>query len=338
MSDATTTPVLPTLEAVAAQFAGKSLLAPSLQPEGTVSATPEVATTPEAAPAAPATVDTPAMPVPDPVAAEKVDSAAAKFAALSRREKELRQKEASTQQTLTQTEQRLKAMESQLQARIKDLDEREGKINGAKSPLELLMARGFTYDQATQQVLGGWKAPEVDPLDEKLKPFQERLSKMDILEKELAELRAEKQQEREQQNFTTVMSTIEKTVSSNPDRYEYVTQEGKAGLELIKDVMVQSYESGEQITYDQAADKVEEYYSDLVEKFSATKKAQARLGTKVSETATPATVRASTTTTTTSTPKTLTASMSSAGDSTVDIDKLSKSEALAYLTRKLKFN
>jgi hypothetical protein len=336
------TNALPSLSDVAAQFAGTPILNQSLTKEAKPAAAEvpaESTATPPPGPAIPSAEAEPTGEAREAAVAALAepeapkDPMSAKFAALSRREKAHQQATQKAQTDLKAAEQRIKDTEARLEARLREVEERDQKITGAKTPLELLQSRGFSYMDATTQQLGGWKAPEVDPLAEKLKPFEERLSKVDALEKQLDEYKQQLAQKEQQTNFQTVNNSIKETVKSNVEKYEYVSQFGEQAVDLIRDVMVESYSStGQMLSYEAACDQVEEYYEDeIVKKLLTTNKVKSRFASPATAPKPPQSAPA------TPPSKTLTAAMTTAGAATIDVDKLSPRDAIAYLSKQLKY-
>ena len=275
--------------------------------------------TPEADP--PATPETPA-----PV---KKDPDSSKFAVLSRKEKELRAREQRFQQQQKDWEKRQQEYED----RVKAAEARVDGILKGKRPLDVLKQAGFSYEQATQDVLGGYKPPEPDPLDQKLEPINEKLSKVEQIEQRLLQWEESLKQKENQQNYQLMLDGIKDTLVKGGERFEITAAMGQEGVDLIKDVMVEYYnEHSKLLTYEEAAQQVEEWYEqDLLAKLSQTKKVQSRFKPAEPEPKQPTKKTAEKTA-----PKTLTADMTSGGEATVDIDKMSPKEAIEYLAKRIK--
>lgn len=280
---------------------------------------PKVETTPEPKPE-------------EPKVEPKKDPDSRKFAALSQKERKLREREQQFQKQQREWE----AKQREFDDKFKQLKEREESLTKGKRPLDVLKAAGFSYEQATQDVLGGYKPPEPDPMDQKLEPINQRLSKLDEIEQKLTQWEQSLQAKEQQQNYRLMMDSIKETVEKNQEKYELVHSMGEEGVDLIKDVMVEYYNEHEQLlTYEEACEQVEAYYEqELLERLSKTKKVQSRFKTAEASPTPPASPKPQEK----PQPKTLTADMTSGGEATVDIDKMSPREALEYLSKKLKFN
>lgn len=256
----------------------------------------------------------------------KRDVSASRFGALARKEKELRNQQFSF-------EQRMKGIEE----RENGIRERELRFQQAKRPLDKLKEYGFTHADITQDLLGNWKEPELDPLDEKLKPHKEKWdryeSKSAELEAELNQLKTQLTLKEQKETYNQVIGDIQSVLSDN-DRYELTNTMGKEGLDLIQEVVIEYFNENEiLLDYAAACDIVEEYYEkQIMTKLVGTKKAQSRFAPPA---APKVTTKPSQAPTAPSVPKTLTQSHTTGSQATVDIDSLSKSEALAYLSKKL---
>jgi hypothetical protein len=355
----TTENVMPSIEEVAQKFAGKSMMSSQLTkpaPTAPVQETPPP--TPE--PATPEVPSENAEPTGETAEAvkeqmkeeaaaesapeEKKDPVSAKFAALSKREKQLRDREHKAQADLKAAEDRIKQMEQRLQKQLEEAEAKTKAITEGKRPLDILKAAGFKYEDATADMLGGYQPKEPDPVDQKLQPIQQKLSKLDEVEQRLAKWEQELTQRDQQSNLNTVNTSIKHLITSSNDRYEYLNKMGDNAVDLVRDTMVEWYTThGEMLSYEAACDRVEEYYEEeLVSKLLDTKKVKERFKAPASippKTASSSSQQApkNPTSSSATVPTTLTADMASAGEATIDIDKLPKKDALKILAKQLKF-
>lgn len=256
------------------------------------------------------------------------DKTASRFAALSRKEREVRERQADF-------DRRTKEFE----ARERAVQERDGKITSAKqNPVEALKAMGLSYADITAAMMGNYKAPEEDPVDAKIKPISQRFDKNEVevseLKQKLNDLQNRLAYEEQQKQYADVMSNIKSAAAADTDKYELINSMGSSAYDLVRDVMIEHFkEYNKMLDYSVACDKVEKYYEDeLLSKVSNTKKLRSRVQ--------PEALKAS--------PKpalpkkqqesnTLTNSMATAASANPDIDKMSKEDAIAYLSKKLQF-
>lgn len=343
---------LPSIADIAQQFKGKSMYAASLtkpdpqsdapadvdvQPvtESTETVNTDPANDQPVPESTPDPVqDTPDVPKEPPVAEDPV---AQRFAKLTQREKQQRERDQQFQQREQQLLARMQDMQNQLDAKQKELADREQRLKGAKRPLDVLQAAGFTYEEATRDAIGGYTPKPADPVDEKLKPLYEKLEKLDAVESRLAAREQELEQAKNQNNLQVVNGAIRDVLGSDPDKYEYVSKMGEEGLDLVRETMVQYYQSHKSMmTYEQACDQVESYYADeVVSKLLGTKKAQA--AKKPVEPQTKPQTKPQESAVSQQKPKTITSAMGQSGSQQPDFDKLPKREALAQLAKQLKF-
>ncbi len=235
--------------------------------------------------AAPSVAAEPVSPPPPAAAAPVVEPAATpepkkdpdskRFGALARKEKEIRQRE----QMLAQKEREGVERQRVAEDRVKAAEDRiEGILKG-KRPLDVLKQAGYSYEQATQDVLGGYKPQEPDPLDVRLEPIQQKLSKLEELEQKLSKYETALVEKEQQQNYRLMMDSIKDTIAKGADKFEIVGAMGEEGLDLVKDVMIEYYQANQQLlSYEEACEQVESWYEqELIEKLSKTKKVQNKL-------------------------------------------------------------
>lgn len=308
---------LPSIEDVIAKFMGRGKKESKAAPTPAVTELAVEASSEEEEEVTPAEVVQKAE---VPVAAPK-DLTSSKFAALARREKEARSR-------AEQAERAQKAAEE----RIASIEERSGRFDRLKQdPLGFLKGEGISYSDLTMQALN-MKDPEpVDPMDAKLDPLRKDIE--NLTKKELTELKQQVEllhQDRRNNALREVDSMINDTIKGNGEKYEFLDVLGDEGKQTVRDVMTEYYHSyGKVLTYEEACDKVEEYYSKYADKLSSTKKMQSKFAPKTetkapSKPSTPKEVKQ---------PNTLTNSLSAAQPAT-DLNKLPKHKAIEILAQK----
>jgi len=252
---------------------------------------------------------------------KKPDPMASKFGALARKEKELRAKEEASARRIAEMEQREKM-----------LAEKEERLQSAKSnPLSILKAHGFSYQDATEAVLGNYKEPELDPIDAKIKPYAEKFtaseSKLAKLEAELEALRTERANEQHNASMNQIVKEIKTALDD--DKFEITRTMGNEGIDFVRDIVVEYYKTHERLLdYTEACQIAEDYYEkEYLSKLLDTKKVKARLPSSAPQ-AKPAKQAK----------PTLTNDLATGSGATMDLDSMSKDEAIAYLAKKLQFN
>lgn len=259
----------------------------------------------------------------------KKDPASARFGALSRKEKELRSQ-------MSDFDRRMKEFE----ARENALKEKETRFSQAKRPLDLLKEMGYTYADVTQDLLGTYQEPEPDPLDEKLKPHRERWEKVESesekLAREVEELKNQLVLKEQQETYKQVVGEI-RSILNDQDKYELTNAMGDEGLQLVQEVILEYFQQNEVLLdYAEACDIVEQYYeNEIMNRVLNTKKLKSRVQPTPAASPQPSKPVAS--------PKevkqsnTLTQAHTTASQATVDVDSMSKADAIAYLAKKLQY-
>lgn len=261
---------------------------------------------------------------PPPKEEPKKDFMAAKFAALSRREKQARERE-----------QELERRQAEVEARLAAAAEREAKVGAAKRPLDILKAHGFKYEDVTEDYLGVYKEPEKDPadvkLDERLSPVTKEMETLKTQLEEARNLLAEFQQERQQRAMQEVDSAIVSTAKENG--HECMLAAGDEAVALVKEVITQFYHKNKKVlSYAEACDRVEAYYTDRASKFAETEKIRSKFA---SASVTPAKQKPASEAK--ERPNTLTQAHSSGSRAKPNVDEMPKSDALAFLTSQLRY-
>lgn len=263
-------------------------------------------------------------PAPDPKIAEK-DRASSRFAALARKEKDVRSKLAAAEER----ERLLIEREARIQAEERRFEDARKK----RRPMDALKELGYTYQDVTQDVLGGYEEPKLDPVDEKLNPVREQVTKAtkenEDLRKELQALRDEREQEKRQREYDKGMGAI-RDIAKDVEKYELVSTMGEEAVEMIRDTVVEYWKTHkEELPLAEAAEMVEKFYEEqYLAKLTKTKKLQSRVPQAASTPSASKEVRAPA--------PSLSNSLTTAAKQSVDIDSMSKSDAIAHLAKQLK--
>lgn len=165
---------------------------------------------------------------PEPSAEEQ--KFAAKFAALSRKEKQLRAKERELEARLKQYEQSSQGKEKEIEG-IKNLPERL-----KKDPLGVMKEFGLTYEQLTEIVLNDGKPTQDSVMKEALSPVEKKIAE---LEAKLAEKEAKEQEERLNSTKSGFMKQLKDFTSADTEAYELIEAEG--AHDLVYDVIETHY-------------------------------------------------------------------------------------------------
>lgn len=324
-----TNETLPSIAEIAAKMSTAAEAAPGESKGGTAT-DPAIPAQGDGAVAAVAATTEEAPKVEAPKAEEKKDPSSSRFAALARREKAAREQEATVQRRV-----------SEMEARESAIKEREARFDSSKKrPMAALRELGFTYADLTQDVLGGYKEPEEDPLDKKLKPFKDKWDKfepnVEALQKEVQELKNAIVQRQQTESYDKAMTEIRAT-AADPEKYELINTFGDEAIDLIRDTVVEYFNKNQKLLdYSEACDIVEKYYEEeYLSKLSNTKKFKAKTPTSP---ATPTQTKPTTIPGAKEPKPTLTNRQQTATEAKpVNIDDLPKHEAIAYLAKRLQF-
>ena len=205
---------------------------------------------------------------------EKSDDFSRKFAALSRREKEIRAKEAEYDKRIAELEERLGSFgkkpepepELPIEYRLK------------KDPLRALEDMGLSYDKLTELALNDGKlTPEMQ-----MRLMREELEgdykkKFEELENRLLEKEKSDEQRRYDDIQRGFQNEIEDFVESNADRYELI--KANEANDIIYDVIEEHYnDTGRILDIEEAAEAVENYLEEEAEKIFKLGKFRSKFG------------------------------------------------------------
>ena len=205
---------------------------------------------------------------------EKSDDFSRKFAALSRREKEIRAKEVEYDKRIAELEERLGSFgkkpepepELPIEYRLK------------KDPLRALEDMGLSYDKLTELALNDGKlTPEMQ-----MRLMREELEgdykkKFEELENRLLEKEKSDEQRRYDDIQRGFQNEIEDFVESNSDKYELI--KANEANDIIYDVIEEHYnETGRILDIEEAAEAVENYLEEEAEKLLSLGKLRSKFG------------------------------------------------------------
>lgn len=233
---------------------------------------------PQTAPETPAAekVETP-TPQPEQKVEEKKEDFdyASRFAALSRREKQLVEKE-----------RRLKELEAQYKNQesvTKSWEEKKQLFK--QNPDAIFEEIGMTFDELINKKLGLEQPAEEentpDAIYKKLKADLQ--AELEAKEKAKEEAEQKRRQELEEQENAQVIESFKSemvdAIKKNADKYELINYQGN--YDLVFDVIQQYFDEHDEILpIEQAADHVESYLESLVEGATKLKKIQSKLAPK----------------------------------------------------------
>jgi hypothetical protein len=183
---------------------------------------------------------------------------AAKFAALSRKEKAIRQREVQLQRQMQQLEQRLQAAEAQ----SKEIETYKSLPDRLKrEPLKVLEESGLKFEQLAEMVLNDGK-PTQDML---LNEYEKKVMlKVKELEDKLAQKELKEAEEREAAAIEGFKAQLTDFVNKTED-YELIR--ANDAVDVVFEVIEAHHaETGEILSNKEASDMVEEYLLEEAKK------------------------------------------------------------------------
>lgn len=226
-----------------------------------------VASTPAAAPdVAVEPVETPvSTPPPAPEPAPEQDSMAARFAALSKKEKAIVERE---RQLKEQYESKVQAWERA---------QHDAKTN----PIKYLESIGLTLEDVANHVLSDNAEQPLSPEELRVKQIEDKLAAIEaqkVKEQEEAQLAAQQEyQLMVEKTVSGYKNAITQYLQEHADTYELTGQ--LDSVDLVYDVTEQYYnQTGELLPIDQAVQAVEEYWEAEVERVMQLNKIKTKYG------------------------------------------------------------
>ena len=184
------------------------------------------------------------------------DDFSRKFAALSRREKEIRAKEAEYEKRIADLENRFTVKEPEKEPEVPF----EYKLK--QNPLKALEEMGLSYDKLTELALNdGQLTPDMQ-----MKLMREEIengyqSKYKELENRILEKEKNDEQRRYDDIETGFKNEIESFVSSNPEQFELI--QANEAKDVVYEVIEEHYnETGKILDIKEAAEAVESYLEE----------------------------------------------------------------------------
>jgi len=183
---------------------------------------------------------------------------AARFAALSRKEKQMRQQESKLQQQMQELQAKLQSFETEQKTfepfkAIPDRLKRE--------PIKVLQEQGFTVEQLAEMILNDGNPTQ----DMKMSEYERRMSqKLEEMEKKIAEKEAKEQEAKYSAAVEQFKGQLVDFINKD-ETYELIKANDQA--DLVFQIIEQHHdETGEILSNKEACDAVEEYLLEEAKK------------------------------------------------------------------------
>lgn len=202
-----------------------------------------------------------------------------KFAALSRKEKQLRERESQMQQQyeakLAEIEARLEQLSAPKEPEVQQEPELPLEYRLKRDPLGTLKELGLSYDQLTNLALNDGKLTTEMQMDLMRQDLEDKYnSKFESLQNELLE----RDKRLEEEKYNEVVNNYRNeltTFINNNDNYELIQANDAA--DVVYDVIEEHYnETGSIMSKQEAADQVEAYLEEKMEKLLKLNKLKSR--------------------------------------------------------------
>ena len=211
------------------------------------------------------------------------DAFSKKFAALSRKEKQVHQAERAGKDRIAKLEAQYSEKLAALEARMAALDAKPAapaqqplEYRLKQNPLKALQELGLGYDKITELALNDGKlTPEMQMELWKQDLEQKQGSELDKIRRELQEREQNQQSAREQEVLNNFKLSINNFIDDNADTYELIKSTGQSDLVFrVIDEHFQS--SGKVLSTKEASDHVEAHLESEARKLLSLKKLAAQ--------------------------------------------------------------
>lgn len=251
-----------------------------------------------------------------------------KFAALSRKEKDLRSRESEYDSKMAELQAKIDAMEAEKNAEPEVEPELPLEYRLKRNPLKTLEELGYDLNSITEMALNdGQLSPErrMELMKEDIENDYKK--KYEQLEERLNEKEKQEEEKKYEATINNFKNEIKEFVSADSEAYELI--QANDATELIYDVIEEHHKDTSRILgMKEAADAVESFLEEEAKKFLNLKKFSKLQGSN-EETEEPTTERQS--------PITLSNDHSAASQNKAD-KKLSREESIAQAASMIKWN
>lgn len=177
-----------------------------------------------------------------------------RWAELERRDAQARKEHQERMQELQNKEQELKKQQEEWQEQLEALKQLETDPHGALRKL------GYPWEEMAKRAVAGQQQVDTTKIEQKMKEQREEL------EQRIEEERKQREQIEHDRKVQQVRGEIQETIGKDPDdqpkRWALLRQEPEWDAEVIDLISAEYQNSGQVLTYHDAADKLESYLRD----------------------------------------------------------------------------
>jgi hypothetical protein len=208
---------------------------------------------------------------------------AKKFAALSRRDKEIRLREQELEQRAAELSDRVRQLEEKSQP-VEEVAAPEAPLEYRlrSNPLETLESMGIGYEKLTEMVLNDGQIPHDLKMDVMKRELEDKYSKqLDELKNELTQDKQTREEEKLNQTINNFKGELANFVN-NDESYEFIR--ANDAVEMVYNVIETQYQETQRVLdIKEAADAVESYLEEESKKFLKLNKVQRMMQPKQEE-------------------------------------------------------
>lgn len=202
---------------------------------------------------------------------------------------------------IARMEKKLRQEREALEKQRKEFEEKYNKVSKWEQydkqleidPLEVLKEKGWDYEKLTNHAMSKISDEDLDPVQRELKELRGfKESVPDLIQQAIQNAINEENKKYEAQSYEqeikNIKQTIAATISAAKDKYELINEHGDEALDLvfetIKKHVEQQRENGveendiKMMGYSEAADKVEAYLDNQLQRYLRLNKVKNKLG------------------------------------------------------------
>jgi hypothetical protein len=202
---------------------------------------------------------------------------------------------------IARMEKKIRQREEALEKQRKEMDEKYNKYSKWEEyekklevdPLEVLKEKGWDYEKLTNHAMSKISDEDLDPVQRELKDLRGFKESVPQLIQQAIQEAVDKENKKYEvqsyeQEIKNIKQTISATVSSNKDKYELINEHGDEALDLVFETIKKHVEQQQangvaeneikMLSYTEAADKVEEYLDNELQRYLRLNKVKNKFG------------------------------------------------------------
>lgn len=197
---------------------------------------------------------------------------------------------------LTKKEKGLMAKQRELEAKLKELQEKEGKVGEYseidklldENPAEFFKRKGKSFEDIQEKWLASLSDDDIDPIQKQIKELKQQLANKNsefekMFEEKLSKKEQMEQEKKIEEQKSEYKTHLNKFIDQNTEKYELINKvEGSREevFELMTQVYMKTLESGKPklLTFEEACDLYEAELEKQIEVLLQSNKVKKKLG------------------------------------------------------------